>query len=195
MPICDGLLTADILNDCENSAIAGIEADVLIFNNQEINRTATTFDAVKKLLITDLVLNTGKTGFLLEGVKQVNALKMELVKKELGNDKYKHTFSFLILNPTEANRRALDTMNGGYFSVLVETKFKGALNAEPFLLGGYASGMQLLTATFATNENDGTISVEMSSVDGFEEPKPLFTVLDTDYATTKTAFNAKFVGA
>ena len=55
--------------------------------------------------------------------------------------------------------------------------------------------MELQTATFSTNENDGTISVEMSSVDGYEEPKPVLTFLDTDYPTSKTLFNAKFVEA
>jgi len=192
MAVCDGLLAGDILNDCNNSVIAGIEVDVLLFNLKDINKTATAFDTTNKLLVENFELNTGKTGYLLEGVKQVNALKWELVKKDLGNDKYKHTFSFVILNPTVANRKLLADMNGGYFAVMVETKWKGAGSTEPFLIGGYDSGMQLQTATFSTNENDGTISVEMSSVDGYEEPKPTLTYLDTDYTTSKTTFTNKF---
>jgi hypothetical protein len=35
----------------------------------------------------------------------------------------------------------------------------------------------------------------MSSVEGYEEPKPVLTFLDTDYATSKTLFDAKFIEA
>jgi hypothetical protein len=195
MPNCDGLLAGNILNDCDNSVIGGIEVDVMLFNLSDINKVATTYNTTNKLLVDNFELKAGKTGFLLDGVKQVNALKWELVKKELGNDKYKHTFTFVILNPSVANRKLLADMNGGYFAVMVETKWKGASSAEPFLIGGYDSGMQLQTATFSTNENDGTISVEMSSVEGYEEPKPVLTFLDTDYATSKTLFDAKFIEA
>ena len=194
MPInCDGILTGDILNDCANSVIGGIEVDVLIFNKSDIKRTSTTFDSTNPLLITNLESNAGKSAYKLEGVKQVNFLKSELVKKELGNDKYKQSFTFVVLNPTVENRKKLFEMNNGYYTVMVELKWKGATGTESFLIGGYDSGMQIQTSVQATNENDGTISVEMSSVEGYEEPKPLLTFLDTDYATSKLLFDAKFV--
>lgn len=192
MANCDGLIAGDILNDCLNSSIAGLEANVTLFNIEDIKKSSTTFDALNPLKVTNFELNTGKTGYLLESVKQVHLLKYERVKKELGNDKFKHTFSFRILNPTVENRNKLFEMNGGYFAVMVEAKWKGANNAEPFLLGGYDSGMQIQVETYASNENDGTIAVELSSVDGYEEPKPLMTFLDTDYQTSKTLFNNKF---
>lgn len=192
MPSCDGLLSGDILNDCLNPSVGGLEANVLLFNSEDINKSATTYDASNKLIVTNFQVKTGKTGYLLESVKQIHALKFEYVKKELGNDRYKHTFSFVILNPTAANRNKLFEMNGGRFTVMVESKFKGASSAEPFLIGGYDSGMELQTIAYASNENDGTISVEMTSVESYEEPKPILTFLDTDYATSKALFDAKF---
>ena len=101
---CDGLLTDDILFDCDNAMVGGIEVDVLIFNHSEIDKVATTFDATNKTMITNLALKAGKVGFLLKGIKQVNSLKFELVKKELGPDKFKHLFAGLMLNFTAANK-------------------------------------------------------------------------------------------
>ena len=192
MPNCDGLLTGDILNDCSNPAIAGLEANVILVNTGDIKKSATTFSATNSLKVTNFELNAGKIGSLLESVKQIHALKFEYVKKELSNDRYKHTFAFIILNPTAENRKILHEMNGGYFTVIVEAKYKGADSEEAFLIGGYDAGMQLQVMTYASNENDGTISVEMSSVDSYEEPKPILTFLDTDYETTKALFDAKF---
>ena len=192
MANCDGLMTGDILAACETIGVAGLEANVLLFNSADVNKTATTFNSTNKLLVENFELKTDKTGFLLESVKQIHALKWEYVKKELGYDKYKHTFTFVVLAPTVANRNKLYEMNGGNFVVMVETKYKGTSNTEPFLIGGYDLGMEMQVATYATNENDGTISVELSSVETLEEPKPLLTFLDTDYATSKALFDAKF---
>jgi hypothetical protein len=193
MALCDGLLTDDILFDCENASIGGIEVDVLLFNTKDIDRTATTFDANLKTKITNFALKAGKTGFLLQGVKQVNALKFELVKKEMGPDKFKHTFAGLMLNlSTENKQRLIELAQGGLFAVAVELKWKGANNAEAFQLAGFESGLELMVTTWSTGENDGTVSIELSSKEGYEESKPVCTILETNYATTATAFANKF---
>jgi len=196
MPACDGLLTTDILFDCANSMVGGIEVNVLLFNHSDLNKSATTFSATNKMLMTNLALKTGKSGFLFQGVKQVNALKFELVKKELGPDKFKHTFTGTILNFSAENKeRLMEMSEGGKFAALVELKWKGTGAVDAFQLAGYDSGLELNVATWSTNENDATISIELSSVDGYEETKPVYTVLETDYATTVTAVNAKFLQA
>jgi hypothetical protein len=193
---CDGLLTSDILFDCTNAMVGGVEVNVLLFNHKDIDKSAVTFSGTNKMIMTNFQLKSGKTGYLFQGVKQVNALKNELVKKELGPDKWKHTFSGIILNFSAENKeRLMEMSEGGKYAVMVELKWKGALAAEPFQLGGYESGLELNVATWATNENDGTVSIELSSSDGYEEPKQVYTVLETDYTTTLTAFGNKFIQA
>ena len=190
---CDGLLTEDILFDCDNAMVGGIEVNVLLFNHKDIDKVATTFDAVKKTKITNFALKAGKTGILFQGVKQVNALKMELVKKEIGQDKFKHTFAGVILNlSTENKDRLLEMSQGGLYAAMVELKWKGANNAEAFQLGGFDSGLELMVSTWSTGENDGTVAIELGSKEGYEESKPVLTVLETDYTTTATAFSNKF---
>lgn len=193
---CDGLLTSDILFDCDNAPKGGIEVDVLLVNREDIDIDAVTFDASNKLLMTNFQLKSGKTGYLLQGVKQIQSAAAELVKKETSVDAFKHIFNGVILNFSAANKLEIQSMaEGASIVAIIELKWKGASNADAFQVLGYDAGLELNTLAWNTNENDGTVSIELSSVDGFEEPKMVMTLLETDYATTKTAFDAKFAQA
>lgn len=193
---CEGLITANILFDCENPPIGGIETDVLLINADDINITTTTFDPTNKVLLTNLALKATKVGFLLQGVKQINGANSELVKKEFGPDKFKHVFSGVILNPSAANKlQATYLSEGSKYVVVIEQKWKGADNEDAFVVLGLKSGLELQTMTWNTKENDGTISFTLESTEQYEEPTLPLTLLETDYATTKIAFDAKFLGA
>lgn len=190
---CDGLLTSDILFDCDNAMVGGIEVDVLLFNHKDLDKSTSTFDAVNKAKLTNLTLKTGKSGFLLEGVKIVNSIKFELVKKEMGPDKYKHTFAGMILNLSSENKqRLIEMSSGNTYAVMVELKWKGANSAEAFQLAGWDSGLELNVVSWSSAENDGIVSIELSSKEGYEESKPALTVYETSYALTSTAFTNKF---
>lgn len=193
---CDGRLISDILFDCDNAPKAGIEVNVNLFNREDIDLSAVTFDGANKLLMTNFQLLSGKTGYTLQGVKQVNGASAELVKKETSIDAFKHVFSGVVLNFSAANKLQLQSMaEGASLVAIIELKWKGANNAEAFQVLGYEQGLELNVMTWNTKENDGTVTFELSSVDGFEEPKQVLTLLETDYATTKTAFDAKFAQA
>lgn len=193
---CEGLITADMLFDCANAPIGGIEPNVLLFNTLDIDYTTITRDGTNPDIVTNFQLKTGKTGYLLQGVKQVNVAMSELVKKEFSNDKRKHTFNGVVFNASAANKAQLNEMaKGGKYAVMVERKWKGVNNAEAFLIYGLDSGMELTTEVHNTNENDGVLQFSLASADGYEERYLPSTVLETDYATTKTAYDAKFVQA
>lgn len=196
MPNCDGLLTGDILFDCEAPAKAGLEVDVILLNREDIDIDATTVSPTNKILLTNLALKATKTGFLIKGVKQIFAANQELVKKEIGTDKWKHTFTGAILSISAENKLRLQEMSEGASLVaVIHTKFKGVDNEDAFHVLGYDQGLELATSTWASNENEGTMQFELSSADGYEETTMVRTLLETDYATTKTAFDAKFASA
>jgi hypothetical protein len=191
---CEGLITADILFDCANPSVGGLETDVLFINAEDLNIATTTTSLTNKILLTNLALKATKVAFLLQGVKQINGTSYELVKKEFGPDKFKHMFTGVILNPSAANKlQATHLSEGGKYIVVVEQKWKGASNADAFQVYGLKSGLELMTLTYNSKENDGTISFTLESTEGFEEPTVPMTLLETDYATTKTAFDAKFL--
>lgn len=192
---CEGVLTDDILFDCENSPIGGLEVNVVLINSRDINRTTTVTSPDNKIVLTALELLAGKVGYFIQGVKQVQGASAELVKKETGPDKHKHVFSGVALNFSAANKLQLQQMSeGSQYVAVVELKWKGAESKDAFQVLGLRSGLELNVMTWNTKENDGTVQIELSSVDGYEEPTIPLTLLETSYALTKTAFDNKFVG-
>ncbi len=194
MPIdCTGNLTADILFDCANAPVGGIEQNVVLINKDDIDLTNTTVDADNRLKVTNLQLKPGKTGYKLTGVKQANGKAWELVKKENAPDKFKHTFSGVIMNPNLANKVQADNLSkGAKYLAVIEQVWKGASSADAFEVLGFVSGLELTTMTNNSKENDNMIVFELSSADGFEEPTLPKTLLETDYETTKTAVDNNF---
>lgn len=191
---CGNILTGAILNDCDNAMVAGIEVNVLMFNHSDIDKSTCTFSVTNKTVLTNFQLKPGKTGYLFEGVKQVNALKSELAKKEFGNDKHKHTFTGVILQfSAENKKRLMEFAEGGKIAVIVELKWKGAGSADAFQIGGFDSGLELQSYAWATNENDGTVSLELASSEGYEESRVPLSILETSYLLTATAFGNKFI--
>lgn len=190
------ILDADFVLSCDDKAQGGLENDVLLINRSDVDYSAITYDAGNKTIVTNFQLKSGKTGYLLQGVKQVNSTAYELVKQEFSFDTFKHTFNGVVLTPSSANKEQAEKLaSGGKYVVIVNRKYKGASNADAFEIYGLESGLELETMTYNSKENNGVISFALSSAEGEDEPSMPKTLLETDYATTLTAFEAKFVQA
>lgn len=193
---CEEKLTADILKDCDNKPKGGIETNVVLINFEDVDKATSTLDPTNDLIITSLATLSGTTGYSLEGIKQVNGASFELVKKEDAFDKYTHLFAGVILSPSAANKKLLaEIASGGRYIAVIEKKWKGADQADAFEVLGWDSGLEISTVVWNTKESDGVIKFELASAEGFEEDEMTRNVLETDYATTKTAFNNKFATA
>ncbi|MFL9845456.1 hypothetical protein [Flavobacterium rhizosphaerae] len=196
MPDCTGHLTADITFDCANAPVGGIEQNVILINKDDIDVTTITTDATNDMVITNVSLKSGKTGYKLTGVKQSNGKAWELVKKENAPDKFKHTFSGVIFNPSAENKlQAANLAKGAKYVAVIEQVWKGTESKDAFEVLGLSSGLELSTMTNSSKENDNMIMFELASADGFEETTMPKTYLDGDYAATKTTFDALFVQA
>ena len=193
---CEQFLTADISRNCDVNPIAGLEVNDLHFNKKDINYSALTFSGTNDLVCTNFQLLSGKTGYLLEGVKQTNYASEELVVKENRDNAYKHLFGGIILTPSVANRKSAETLlAGGEFVAIVEKKWKGVDPDDAYAILGLDAGLTASSGKWHTKEEDGSIVFELASADGYEEPHAHRTLLHTDYATTKTAFGNKFAQA
>jgi len=193
---CEDKLSADIIKDCDNKPIGGLEVSAVLINFDDIDKTTSTLDPTNDLIITNLSTFTGTAGFALEGIKQTNGASFELVKKEDTYDAYKHLFSGIILTPSAANKKSMaEIASGGRYVVVVEKKFKGADLDDAFEVLGWDSGLVISTLIWNSKEADGVIKFELASEDAYEEPEMTRNNLETDYATTKTAFDAKYATA
>lgn len=190
-------LSADIVNDCENLSIVGIESDILLIPHSDVDKTASLIDPQNKLLLTNLVLKAGATGFLLEGVKQTNGYNHEFVPgDDQTRDKSRHVIRGRILSPSAANRlQAQKLGEGESYLAVVNKKYKGANSADAFLVLGWDAGLYLRSKTENSLENDAAILLELGSKDNMLESQDPKVLLETDYATTLTAFKNKFVQA
>lgn len=196
MAVICGILDADFVLSCDDKAQGGLENDVLLINRSDVDYSAITYDASNKTIVTNFQLKSGKTGYLLQGVKQVNSTAYELVKQEFSFDTFKHTFNGVVLTPSSANKEQAEKLaSGGKYVVIVNRKYKGASNADAFEIYGLESGLELETMTYNSKENNGVISFALSSAEGEDETSLPKTLLETDYATTLTAFEAKFLQA
>lgn len=193
---CIEEITADILLDCDNIPVSGLEVNALIFNKNDIDRTATTFDPANKVLMTNLQSLSGKQGFKIEGVKQSNSKTYSLVLKENLFDKWLHQFNGLIVNPTADNKLQLSNMSkDGRYVVVIEQLWKGANDESAFEVLGYNVGLKLTESVNNSLENENGITLVLASEANYEEPEVPYTLLETDYATTKTAFDNGFATA
>ena len=193
---CEDKLSGNILKDCDNKPKGGLEVNAVLINFEDIDKTASTLDATNDLIITNLATASGTTGYFLEGIKQTNGIAVELVIKEDSFDAFTHTFSGVILAPSAANKKAAaEIVSGGRYVVVVEKKWKGEDGADAFEVLGWDSGLYASVLTYNSKESDGVIKFELASQEGYEEPEISRNLLETDYATTKIAFDAAFATA
>lgn len=190
-------ISADLLADCLNLTVAGIEADVILIPLKDIDKTASTLDPVNPQLCTKLQLKPGTTGFKLEGVKQLNGYNYEFVRGDQQTmDKWRHTFSGVIMTPSTTNRAEANKMaKGESYVIVINKKWKGANDADAFLVLGWDAGLYVTEMTENSRENNAAILFTLASVDEMLENNMPKNLLETDYPTTLTAFGNKFLQA
>ena len=77
---CEEKLTAAIQRDCDNKPKGGMEVNVIVYNYDDLDKANTTFSGSNDLIITNLATKSSTTGYLLDGIKQVNMLLSSLLK-------------------------------------------------------------------------------------------------------------------
>lgn len=196
MADCTAEITANILLDCDNLPIAGLEVNALIFNKEQIDRSATTIDGVVSTKMTNFQLLSGNTGYKIEGIKQSNAKNYSLVVNENAPDKWLHQFNGIIFNPTAENKEQLQNLSrDGRYVVIIEQLWKGASDESAFEVLGYDVGLKLTESVNNSVENQNGVTLVLASEAGYEETNVPYNLLETDYATTKTAFDNAFAEA
>jgi len=194
MADCTGKITANLLLDCDALPVGGLTVNTVIINLDDIDRTASTVNVTNRILMTNLQLLPGKTGYSFQGIKQSNGKNYQLVPKENLPNKWSHGFTGVVFNPTPENKLQVSDMSlGGKYVVVVEQLWKGVGSDDAFEVLGFFTGLELAEATNNSSENDNTIGLVFKSAEGFEEPGVPHTLLDIDYATTKAAFDNLFI--
>jgi hypothetical protein len=191
MAQCPKKLSEDLLYDCTQQAVKGIaNSNGILINHEDVDWSATT---VNGATITDLVLKAGKTGYKVEWYDELADGLTEFVPKTDDESGYKHTMTGRMQLPTAAAAERMQEMDQGRFIFVYEGKFKGLLSAEAFNVLGLNIGMKKLTSTQSANANSASILFSLATPDDDVEKYQYNKFLETDYATSKAAYDALFV--
>lgn len=181
---CIGTLADSVTQDCDNPRIAGYEDVALIFNRADIDWTAVTVDAGNNRIVTGLSMVNGKKPFVVYNPKMAEA-PFNGTNSEFSSDVDRYTKQVLFYYKGiggAASKNVIEPLKSGQFVMLLQRK--DHIGDGSFQLVGYQSG---LTATAQVlNEENGYWSMTMET----SEPSAEVSFFDTDYATTKAAFDA-----
>lgn len=180
---CIGTLADSITQDCDNPRIAGYENVALIFNRADIDWTAVTVDAQNARIVTSLAMVSGKKPFVIYNPR-VNPAPFNGTNTEFtqDNDRYSKTVQFYYEGiGGDASMDVVEPLKSGQYVVLLQRKDHRGDGS--FQLIGYQSGLTAITEV--QDEETGYWLITMNT----SEPSAEVSFFDTDYATTKTAFD------
>lgn len=186
----------NIIYDCNNRSVAGIEQRLVLINEQDLAASGITFDATyPNSLITQINLLPTKVGYEVQGIKQIMNYTNSLVADENTEDGVKHSITGIkIYDPSEIIRDEINKyIAGAKVYAVLERKWKGVDNKHAFLFFGLKFG--LMISEMKDESADGVISISLSTYGKFKEPYLPHIYRDTDYATSLTAFNNKFAAS
>lgn len=180
---CSALLAENIASDCENPRVAGYEQIGLIFNKEEIDYSALVVDASNPRIIKTIAAKAGKKPFVVYNNKN-NPLPFNGTQTAFNadNDRYDKTLQFYVEGIGGQNAAdVIEPLKGGDYVVILQRKdHRGDGSFQVF---GYQAGLK--ASEQVQDEDTGYWLITMTC----SEPSAEVAYFDTDYATTKAAFD------
>lgn len=189
MGLCDSIIKKSIAVDCANPITKGLEANGAIVNRQDIDFSATVFDATRKNIVKTLVLKKGKRGYevFCPGATPFTGVKTSM-EKGTYTSKWTNDIPLVILdNDPEVCEDIIEGLAGGEFVVLLRNKHKKSDGSAEYQIYGYYQGLRAETieSDKYSEETDGGWSVALKETGS---PKAAIFMFNTDAKTTETQF-------
>jgi hypothetical protein len=194
--LCESLIKDDIQSNCESPVVGKLEPNAKIINRVSIDFGATEFHATRKNVIETLVLKTGERAYdaYVPNEEGFNGTKTAMEKGTYRNT-FTNDFQAIIFdNGPDVCSKIVDGLADGTFVVVFENKYKNlqqATNAgdSAFQIFGYYQGLRTeeLENDKYSEDTDGGWRVLLRES---KAPKSALFLYDTDYATTKEAFDS-----
>jgi hypothetical protein len=187
----------DVVVDCDNIPVGGIEQRLTLINVDDLTSAGITLDVTNPTsLITGLELLPNKVGYEIQGIKQIMKFTnaAEIPEDSFNGMKHQLIGIKFFDNSEECRTQINKYLAGAKVFAVLERKWKGPDNKYAFLFFGMKFGLELAELVDNSDENDGAIMISLATPAGFKEPYLPHIYRDTDYETSKTAFNNKFAG-
>lgn len=186
---CLGAISANIAGDCSNPRIVGYESVALIFNRDDIDWTAVTYSASNPRIIESLAVKAGKKPFVVENPR-INPASFNGTNGEYApdTDRFDKNVQFYFDGIGGANSaNVIEPLKSGSYLMILQRKDHRGDGSFPVV--GLQSG--LVASALVQDEETGYWLITMST----SEPSAECAFFDTDYDTTKTAFDALVANA
>lgn len=186
--ICESLLKADIVVDCDNMITKGLEEDGLIINRKHIDFAKTVFGDTKNVIKT-LVLKKGQKGYsvVCPGSTPFTGTKTSLVKGTYKN-KWDSELPIVVLNNgPQVCQDIIEGLADGTFVVILRNKHKGAGGDAEYQVYGYYQGLaaETIENDKYSEDTDGGWLVTLKETGS---PKAAMFYFNMDADTTATQF-------
>jgi hypothetical protein len=189
--ICEFLIKQSIEINCNDPVTAGIEANGVIVNRQDIDFAEVEFNAIRKNVIEQLALKTGKKGYAVyvPGPTPFNNTTTTM-EKGTNRNTFTNDVGFVILNhDPDVCANIIDALANGEFVVVYENKFKNTNKAtnpgdSAFQVIGYYQGLkaETLENNKYSAETEGGWNVLLKET---KSPKSGLFLYNTSYSVTK----------
>lgn len=187
-------LTANIATACDAPRIKGYEQIGLIILKSDIDLTATTVSGSNGRIIDNLALKAGKKAAVVYNTKK-NPLPFNGTQTVYNRDvdQYDKTVQFYYEGVGgAASLGVVEPLKDGDYVLILERKNKPSTGVGSFQVFGWQKGLSAGNEGGAQvqDEETGYWLITMTTQEPFAEIE----WLDTNYATTKAAFDALSVG-
>lgn len=180
---CLGVIKDNMSQDCDNPRVAGYEDIALIFNRSEIDWTAVTYDSTNKRIVKSIAMATGKTPYVVYNPR-VNPAPFNGTNATFNSDTNRYDKTVQCYYEGIGGKAALEVVEplkaGSYVMLLQRKDHRGD---GSFQLIGFESGLKATAQV--QDEETGYWLMTMTT----DEPSADVAFFDTDYATTKSAFD------
>jgi hypothetical protein len=174
-------INADIFHNCENPPIAGQRDRVIILPRRII--TGATYNSTYSNIIESITKQSNKRAYEYVGTSKLIKSDKGMINDENGV-RYRHRVPFVVYGNTPIIKAELESLakeNMGVVAIL-QQNYKGTAGNAKYEVFGWDVGLRLNLLEDVEGRNQYTI--ELTSLDGFEEPRLPYNIFDTTEATT-----------
>lgn len=193
MPITCGKLTKDFTFDCTNRSTGGVGQVMKLYNKADINYATSTVqidDTNHKITNIEVVASAPVVEIQSLPNKRLISATFTPSDTDYGVF-WNHQIRFPALGLSEDALISLRELAAGAELVaIVEDNYKGANGEDTFKVYGWNNGLKLIESPYDSNANNGNLPIVLGSKEPDLEPNPPLVWLETDAATTKSAFDA-----
>lgn len=192
-------IASSIAHQCLDKLKSGIKDRLYLFNIDDIDKTASTFDPTNKFILTSIVLKTASpalSGYTVDGFNFSNEHDTALAKGKY-IDNWDHNLTFRIFNNTPEDKKWIVEATGSRFVVVIENNYSNK-NATPagttvYEVLGWENGLEISEATRSTTDEDtkGGWTLKATCDEVNKEPYPPYALYYSGgEAATKSALEA-----